>query len=94
MAAAADEAWCRETFPQVMELVSPRLPQRDACALLSISPWCHRALTANPKLWEVRIAPRVLSPSTALSQEFITSHLPFRCVRNPIPGRKIPLAVA
>ncbi|KAM0881017.1 hypothetical protein ACQ4PT_033195 [Festuca glaucescens] len=38
MAAAADEAWCRETFPQVMELVSPRLPQRDACALLSIAP--------------------------------------------------------
>ncbi|KAM3346659.1 hypothetical protein ACQJBY_020940 [Aegilops geniculata] len=52
-AAAADEAWCRETVPRVMELVSPRLPQRDACALLSVSPWCHRALVANPKLWEV-----------------------------------------
>lgn len=51
--AAADEAWCRETVPRVMQLVSPRLPQRDACALLSVSPWCHRALTANPKLWEV-----------------------------------------
>ncbi|VAH56638.1 unnamed protein product [Triticum turgidum subsp. durum] len=35
-----------------MKLVSPRLPQRDACALLSVSPWCHRALAANPKLWE------------------------------------------
>ncbi|XBI61879.1 hypothetical protein VPH35_042618 [Triticum aestivum] len=53
MAAAADEAWCRETVPRVMELVSPRLPQRDACALLSVSPWCHRSLAANPKLWEV-----------------------------------------
>uniref|UniRef100_A0A287K4L6 F-box/LRR-repeat protein 15-like leucin rich repeat domain-containing protein n=1 Tax=Hordeum vulgare subsp. vulgare TaxID=112509 RepID=A0A287K4L6_HORVV len=53
MAAAADEAWCRETVPRVMALVSPRLPQRDACALLSVSPWCHRALAANPKLWEV-----------------------------------------
>ncbi|XP_003572520.1 F-box protein At3g58530 [Brachypodium distachyon] len=52
-AAAADEAWCRETVPRVMELVSPRLPQRDACALLAVSPWCHRALVANPKLWEV-----------------------------------------
>uniref|UniRef100_A0ACD5Z554 Uncharacterized protein n=2 Tax=Avena sativa TaxID=4498 RepID=A0ACD5Z554_AVESA len=52
-AAAAGETWCRETVPRVMELVSPRLPQRDACALLSLSPWCHRALTANPKLWEV-----------------------------------------
>ncbi|KAF2944211.1 hypothetical protein DAI22_02g124700 [Oryza sativa Japonica Group] len=52
-AAAGDEAWCRETVPRVMELVSPRLPQRDACALLAVSPWCHRALVANPKLWEV-----------------------------------------
>lgn len=50
---AGDEAWCRETVPRVMELVSPRLPQRDACALLAVSPWCHRALVANPKLWEV-----------------------------------------
>uniref|UniRef100_A0A0D9YQG8 F-box/LRR-repeat protein 15-like leucin rich repeat domain-containing protein n=1 Tax=Oryza glumipatula TaxID=40148 RepID=A0A0D9YQG8_9ORYZ len=62
-AAAGDEAWCRETVPRVMELVSPRLPQRDACALLAVSPWCHRALVANPKLWEVRY--RVASlPST------------------------------
>ena len=30
--AAADEAWCRKTVPRVMELVSPRLPQRDASA--------------------------------------------------------------
>ncbi|OEL15910.1 F-box protein [Dichanthelium oligosanthes] len=50
---AADEAWGRETVPRVMELVSPRLPQRDACALLAISPWCYRALVTNPKLWEV-----------------------------------------
>ncbi|TVU32563.1 hypothetical protein EJB05_24296, partial [Eragrostis curvula] len=51
--AAADDVWCRETVPRVMELVSPRLPQRDACALLVVSPWCYRALVANPKLWEV-----------------------------------------
>ncbi|KAL6629489.1 hypothetical protein ACP70R_029254 [Stipagrostis hirtigluma subsp. patula] len=51
--AAADDAWCRETVPRVMELVSPRLPQRDACALLAVSPWCHRVLVSNPKLWEV-----------------------------------------
>ena len=54
-APAADEAWCRETVPRVMELVSPRLPQRDVCALLAVSPWCYRALIANPRLWEVRI---------------------------------------
>ncbi|PAN05275.1 hypothetical protein PAHAL_1G127900 [Panicum hallii] len=52
-APAADEAWCRETVPRVMELVSPRLPQRDVCALLAVSPWCYRALVANPRLWEV-----------------------------------------
>ncbi|KAG2650215.1 hypothetical protein PVAP13_1NG172400 [Panicum virgatum] len=52
-APAADEAWCRETVPRVMELVSPRLPQRDVCALLAVSPWCYRALVANPGLWEV-----------------------------------------
>lgn len=51
--AAADDVWCRETVPRVMELVSPRLPQRDACALLAVSPWCYRVLVANPKLWEV-----------------------------------------
>uniref|UniRef100_A0A0D3F3N7 F-box/LRR-repeat protein 15-like leucin rich repeat domain-containing protein n=1 Tax=Oryza barthii TaxID=65489 RepID=A0A0D3F3N7_9ORYZ len=55
-AAAGDEAWCRETVPRAMELVSPRLPQRDACALLAVSPWCHRALVANPKLWEWSLA--------------------------------------
>ncbi|CAN6243957.1 unnamed protein product [Urochloa humidicola] len=53
MAAAADEAWCRETVPRVMELVSPRLSQRDVCALLAVSPWCYRALVGNPRLWEV-----------------------------------------
>ncbi|CAL4888493.1 unnamed protein product [Urochloa decumbens] len=52
-APAADEAWCRETVPRVMELVSPRLTQRDVCALLAVSPWCYRALVANPRLWEV-----------------------------------------
>ncbi|RLM80991.1 hypothetical protein C2845_PM12G09660 [Panicum miliaceum] len=52
-APAADEAWCRETVPRVMELVSLRLPQRDVCALLAVSPWCYRALVANPRLWEV-----------------------------------------
>ncbi|KAG8070484.1 hypothetical protein GUJ93_ZPchr0006g43841 [Zizania palustris] len=52
-AAAADEAWYRETVPRVMELVSARLRQRDACALLAVSPWCHRALIANPNLWEI-----------------------------------------
>ena len=62
-APAADEAWCRETVPRVMELVSPRLPQRDVCALLAVSPWCNRALVANPGLWEVRIAPNC-SPTT------------------------------
>jgi hypothetical protein len=51
---AADDVWCRETAPRVMELVCPRLPQRDACALLAVNPWCYRALVANPKLWEVR----------------------------------------
>ncbi|KAL6877497.1 hypothetical protein ACP4OV_012712 [Aristida adscensionis] len=50
--AAADDAWSRETVPRVMVLVSPRLPQRDACALLAVSPWCYRALVAIPKLWE------------------------------------------
>jgi len=54
-APAADEAWCRQTVPRVMELVSPRLPLRDVCALLAVSPWCYRALVANPRLWEVRI---------------------------------------
>lgn len=52
-APAADEAWCRKTVPRVMELVCPRLPQRDACALLAVSPWCYRALVANSRLWEV-----------------------------------------
>ncbi|KAK3156607.1 hypothetical protein QOZ80_2AG0109460 [Eleusine coracana subsp. coracana] len=51
--AAADDVWCRETVPRVMELVSPHLSQRDACALLAVSPWCYRALVANLKLWEV-----------------------------------------
>jgi F-box/leucine-rich repeat protein 2/20 len=55
-APAADEAWCRETVPRVMELVSPRLPQRDACGLLAVSPWCYRALVANSRLWEVRVS--------------------------------------
>jgi F-box and leucine-rich repeat protein 2/20 len=55
-APAADEAWCRKTVPRVMELVCRRLPQRDACALLAVSPWCYRALVANSRLWEVRIA--------------------------------------
>jgi F-box and leucine-rich repeat protein 2/20 len=58
--AATDDVWCRETVPRVMELVSPRLPQHDACALLAVSPWCYRVLVANPKLWEVRI---VYSPN-------------------------------
>lgn len=50
---AADQAWCRETVPRVMQLVSSRLPQRDVCTLLAVSPWCYRTLAANPRLWEV-----------------------------------------
>ncbi|KAG8094835.1 hypothetical protein GUJ93_ZPchr0012g22065 [Zizania palustris] len=49
---AIDEAWYRETIPRVMGLVSPCLPHCDDCALLIISTWCHRALIANPMLWE------------------------------------------
>uniref|UniRef100_A0A0D9VEV4 Uncharacterized protein n=1 Tax=Leersia perrieri TaxID=77586 RepID=A0A0D9VEV4_9ORYZ len=64
MAAGGDEAWCRETVPRVMELVSPRLPQRDACALLAVSPWCHRALAANLKLWEAFSGDDLTKPST------------------------------
>nr|XP_010934275.1 F-box protein At3g58530 [Elaeis guineensis] len=51
--AEAATAWSRGTVPRVLEIVSTRLPQRDVCALLLVSPWCYRSLLSHPILWQV-----------------------------------------
>ncbi|KAI0529766.1 hypothetical protein KFK09_002324 [Dendrobium nobile] len=53
MAERGEEAWNREKFPRVLEIVSSRLSQRDLCSLLLLSTCCYRALISQPSLWKV-----------------------------------------
>ncbi|KAJ6382334.1 hypothetical protein OIU77_030898 [Salix suchowensis] len=45
--------WNRETVPEVMKIVSTKVPQRDLISLLLVSPWLYRTLTSFPPLWMV-----------------------------------------
>ncbi|CAH9105656.1 unnamed protein product [Cuscuta epithymum] len=49
--AAEFVVWNRQTVPQVMKIVSTRLPLRDLISLLLLSPWVHRTLTSHHSLW-------------------------------------------
>ncbi|XP_028551221.1 F-box protein At3g58530 isoform X3 [Dendrobium catenatum] len=53
MADRGEDAWNREKFPRVLEIVSSRLSQRDLCSLLLLSTCCYRALISQPSLWKV-----------------------------------------
>lgn len=43
----------RDIVPEVFKIISTRLPQRDVCALLRVSPWCRQLLESHAPLWKV-----------------------------------------
>ncbi|XP_077212969.1 F-box protein At3g58530-like isoform X1 [Tasmannia lanceolata] len=47
-----EEEWNKVTVPLVFQIVSTRVPQRDAISLLLVSPWCYRTLVSHPPLWQ------------------------------------------
>lgn len=43
----------RDIVPEVFKIISTRLPQRDVCALLRVSPRCRQLLESHLPLWKV-----------------------------------------